>query len=132
MLCAIFEKRLLPWRPQLFLSYFHATIIQLQFANGNYVFSIFFLSGGDAICLAFKYDLKVITSFLTTYFETLNPIVEGFTFVGHGNMFGVEISFNEFFLTFVVGELVLFIKLSILHVKIFLLGGEIMEVSFQM
>ncbi len=48
--------------------------------------------------------MKVIISFVTTYFETLNPIVEAFTFVGHGdelesegNMFGVEISFNEFF-----------------------------------
>lgn len=48
--------------------------------------------------------MKVIISFLTTYFETLNPIVEAFTFVGHGdelesegNMFGVETSFNECF-----------------------------------
>jgi hypothetical protein len=73
----------------------------LQFANGSFLFSIFFLNGEDAIWLAFKYDLKVIISFVITYLKTLNPIIEAFTLVGHGdelesegNMFGVEISFT--------------------------------------
>jgi hypothetical protein len=48
--------------------------------------------------------LLVIIFFLRKYFETLNPIVEAFTYVGHGdelesegNMFAIETSFNEFF-----------------------------------
>jgi hypothetical protein len=40
---------------------------------------------GDAIRLAFEYDLKVVILFFITYFETLNPIVETCNFFGHGD-----------------------------------------------
>jgi hypothetical protein len=58
---------------------------------------------GDAISLAYKYDLKVvILLFMVTCFETLNSIVEASMFVGCGNelkyevnMFKVATSFEE-------------------------------------
>lgn len=40
---------------------------------------------GEAIQLAFEYDLKVIIPFLMTCFATLNPIIECWTFVNYSD-----------------------------------------------
>ncbi len=56
---------------------------------------------GDAIQLAFEYDLKVMFPFSMVCFETLNHTVEACTSTNHddleekGNMFGVGTSFEE-------------------------------------
>jgi hypothetical protein len=57
---------------------------------------------GDAIRLAFKYELKAIISLFMTCFVTLNPNVETWTYIGcgdeledEGNMFEVGASFEE-------------------------------------
>ncbi len=74
---------------------------------------------GEAIQLAFEYDLKVIIPLLMTCFATLNPIIECWTFVNHndeleneGNVFGVGASFKKSS-SALVRESFLFRRLSI-------------------
>ncbi len=74
------------------------------------------------ICFAFEYDAKVVIPQFITCFDQLNPIsqacitiinVPNFQFE-EGNTFSVEASMEEFFRAFVVKELYLFKRLSIL------------------
>ncbi len=62
----------------------------------------FLVGHGDAIKLAFKYELKAKISLLMTCYVILNPNVETWTYIGHGdeledegNMFEVGASFEE-------------------------------------
>ncbi len=76
---------------------------------------------GDAIRLAFKYDLKIIIPLFMTCFVTLDPNIETWTQVGHGDeledegnmMFEVGTSYQESSQVFVIGKLYVLKRLSI-------------------
>jgi hypothetical protein len=94
-----------------------ATMLNPRFKSFQVVKNL--VGCGEAIQLAFEYDLKVVIPLLMTYFATLNIIIECWTFVNHsdklkneGNVFGVGASFKESSWALVVKESFLFRRLS--------------------
>ncbi len=94
-----------------------ATMLNPRFKSFQIVKNL--VGCGEAIQLAFEYDLKVVIPLLMTYFATLNIIIECWTFVNHsdklkneGNVFGVGASFKESSWALVVKESFLFRRLS--------------------
>jgi hypothetical protein len=77
-----------------------ATMLNHRFKSFQVVENL--VGCGEAIQLAFEYDLKAIIPLLMTCFATLNPIIEFQTFVSHtdeleneGNMLKVGAYFKK-------------------------------------
>jgi hypothetical protein len=97
---------------------------------------------GDVTSLAYKYDLKVVIPLLmVTCFETLNFIVEASTFIGCGDELKYEVNMLKLqhplksFLEHLPLKNYLCLKgypYPLPHVKIMLLSGTTMKISFQM
>jgi hypothetical protein len=88
-----------------------------------------YVGWGNVICLATKYDAKVVIPLLMIIFYVLNLTIQAFTtqfdgsYVGaivveeeDNNIFGVNVSIEKFSYVFVVGELYLFKRLFIVPI----------------
>jgi len=82
-----------------------------------------FVRRGNALCFAIEYDVKELIPFLMNVFDWMNPIVEIVVapcdepnvqiFKKENNMFGVEVSMEEFSQALVITKLFLFYRLFI-------------------
>jgi hypothetical protein len=100
-----------------------------------------YLGCGEAICVAFEYDVKVAILLLMTCFGQFNPISQACATKSdvpnsrfeECNMFGVKASMEESSHALVVGNFIYSkgYQSSHLHVSILFLGGNIMKINFQ-
>jgi hypothetical protein len=82
-----------------------------------------FVRRGNALCFAIEYDVKELIPFLMNVFDWMNPIVEIVVapcdepnvqiLKKENNMFGVEVSMEEFSQALVITKLFLFYRLFI-------------------
>jgi hypothetical protein len=83
-----------------------------------------YMGHGNAICLAFKYDMKKIIPLLMTVFKRLNLFIQPQVVASNDgiglpveedetNMFGVGASMEKYSWALIIGELFLFLRLAI-------------------